>query len=114
MTIDYPTYDECVAAGYTPEPMLFDQALAAHGLRVAPFATARSQVGAPRKHIKREFPLRTYASKYIGVTRCQGRWCAQWKKPNGVYKRGPLRETELQAARDRAKALGKEELEVRA
>jgi len=104
----YLTYAECIAAGYTPEPMLFDEALAAHGLRVAPFATTRTEAPRDRKTEKR----RVYKSKYVGVTTHQGKFVAQWRQGK-YYKRGPRRDSDEMAARDRARALGKKELEVR-
>ena len=82
---------------------------------IKPLPSIRSQKDMERRRHIRKAPedRRKYASHYIGVTVQAGRYVGQWRKPNGVYARGPHRDTQEEAARDRARALGKSELEVR-
>lgn len=58
-------------------------------------------------------PRKPYQSNYIGVTRKYSGWRGQWPIAPGRYVCGPTRADELEAAHDRASALGLDYLEVR-
>lgn len=61
-----------------------------------------------REEVQGPSHVRPFASQYVGVTRNHGKWCACLG--SGF---GPRRATEIEAAHDRAKALGQRELERR-
>jgi hypothetical protein len=68
-----------------------------------------------RKHVRTGRTPRVFKSRYVGVTEHRDRWIAQWG-PRGavksrVYPKTP--EGELQAAWERARALGLSAPEVR-
>jgi hypothetical protein len=117
--MDYPTYDQLIAAGSPPEPLYIGshEQLQAMGADYVPFtritpdkpdkATARAQF--ERHSRKRGRVARRYASRFVGVARVKERWVAQLD----AGKQGPRRIDELEAAWDRAIALGRPGLEER-
>jgi hypothetical protein len=60
-----------------------------------------------------EKPRKEYQSNYIGVSRRYRGFCGHWAPEPGKYVRGPVRKTEIEAAQDRAAALGLDYVEVR-
>lgn len=70
-----------------------------------------------RNHNKpKDTPARVFRSKYVGVTQNRGRWCGSWLA-NGGWRQGPVRpqteQGERWAAQDRARAMGREYIELR-
>ncbi len=59
-----------------------------------------------------EVPRKPYQSRYVGVSRRYSGWRGNWAV-DGRYVCGPTREMEIEAARDRADAMGRDYLEVR-
>ncbi len=101
----YPRFE---ALGIEPD-YLWIGANAIHNLlaHTPPLAGARSQ--AERPHV------RAYASQYVGVAKVRDRWVGLWGARGACQ--GPRRELspegERQAAWDRARALGRDWIEVR-
>ena len=107
MTHRYPTCDELVAAGYPPQPLdipLYYVGGIARADRPPSRVTPEK-----RRHVKND--ARVFVSRYVGVTRVQGCYVAQWRNERGTYSRGTRRpdtpEGELQAAQDYAAATGR-------
>ena len=101
---EYPRFEELDIA---PDFLLIG-ANAIHNLHTvtAPLATDRSQ---KRKHV------RHYGSIYAGVRAIQGRWIGCWGTQGHLQgpRRPMTRDGEIAAAWDRAKALGRDWLEMR-
>lgn len=102
--MNYPTFEQL---GEPPIPFdLGGAILHALGRRRAPAVLDKTPS-----------PVKSFVSRYRGVTRTQGKYCAQWLNERGTYSRGPRRpdtpEGEWQAACDWAQVMGKAEPEVR-
>jgi hypothetical protein len=87
-------------------------ASAMQGLRDAGWLE-RKVLPLDKPHPLPERPRRAYQADYIGVSRRYGGFCGHWAPEPGKYVRGPVRETQQEAAEDRARALGLDYLEVR-
>lgn len=99
--ITYPTtIAELERAGYGP--IVYDTL----GAEIQAALLSRGWVKI--KEAQPPLPPRPFASQYVGVTRNHGKWCACLGRSFG-----PRRATEIEAAHDRAKALGQTELERR-
>lgn len=100
----YPSYDQLVQAGYTPEPTYIGAAIARAIQGRAPLASVKSE----------ERPKRNaYFSPYVGVARHATGFRPNWAGTDGRYKVGKTVPTERDAAVARAQALGRDWLERR-
>ena len=101
MTHTYPAFE---ALGTAPD-YLWIGAVAIRALG----GTQPQPSRVTRRHVKND--ARTFASRYVGVTRVQGCYVAQWRNERGTYSRGPRRpdtpDGELRAAQDYAAATGR-------
>lgn len=108
--MDYPTEQQLISMGETlqRDVCLWPDALA------RAFATnehCRPNVPVTkRRHVKKPSPRR-YRSRFVGVTTNKGRWCGFLDERS--TRPGPRRDTEIEAAWDRARALGRPGLEER-
>jgi hypothetical protein len=107
--MDYPTYDQLIAAGYPPEPLYIGshEQLQAMGADYVPFT--RITPDKPDKATARAQFERHSRKRARRVARVKERWVAQLD----AGKQGPRRMDELEAAWDRAIALGRPGLEER-
>ena len=110
MIYEYPTFE---SLGIAPDFLrLGESAIAGWNATVPPLATARSESSASQH---RNRSGRVYASRYAGVRLIRGKWVGCWG-PQGHLQgrpRPPTPDGELQAAWDRAAALGRDYLEMR-
>ena len=112
MIYEYPTFE---SLGIEPDFLrLGTSAIAGWNAISPPLATDRSQ-GSYSTPQHRNRSGRVYASRYAGVRLIRGKWVGCWG-PQGHLQgrpRPPTPDGELQAARDRAAALGRDYLELR-